>query len=429
MKLAPPAGKSAELDGSRLPSAESLRREFPTLVFTPDRLAVVKGGPAVRRAYLDRVLARLLPGRSAGFRRSTPQRSRSATPRSAARSSGSASRDAVAPWTERLAELGGRLVEARRETTAALEPGFRLRLEGFGLPGGTLVYEGEPPSREALEARLETDLARGTTGLGPHLDDLLDRGRPRAARLRVAGRAAARGAVAPARGGVAPLTRHRCSCSTTCSRSSTRAAAASWRRRCAGLGQTVITATHASALPASRQPGRGGEPWNGCLTRFAASSSRFGAAGGPRRGGRALAGRGRRGDRAQCVARPDRPRRHAARQHRRLGLGLRACPAAPARSRSDVEVPARALCPGPAAGVRAAHGPSGRSGTRPRTRRATRPPSQPRSPTKTYAKLSKKRRRSRSPAGGRTAPRDILVSARKTRGLQAFLVGPASSRP
>ena len=35
-----------------------------TLVFTPDRLAVVKGGPAARRAYFDRVLARVLPARA-----------------------------------------------------------------------------------------------------------------------------------------------------------------------------------------------------------------------------------------------------------------------------------------------------------------------------------------------------------------------------
>ena len=38
--------KEARLNGARLPSVESLRREFSTLVFTPDRLAVVKGGPA-----------------------------------------------------------------------------------------------------------------------------------------------------------------------------------------------------------------------------------------------------------------------------------------------------------------------------------------------------------------------------------------------
>ena len=56
--------KEARLNGARLPSSESLRRELSTLVFTPDRLTVVKGGPAARRAYFDRVLARLLPARA-----------------------------------------------------------------------------------------------------------------------------------------------------------------------------------------------------------------------------------------------------------------------------------------------------------------------------------------------------------------------------
>ena len=56
--------RRAALNGERLGSAEQLRHELTTLVFTPDRLAVVKGAPAVRRAYLDRALGRLLPARA-----------------------------------------------------------------------------------------------------------------------------------------------------------------------------------------------------------------------------------------------------------------------------------------------------------------------------------------------------------------------------
>jgi len=171
VKLTLGAGKAAELDGSRLPSAESLRREFPTLVFTPDRLAVVKGGPAVRRAYLDRTLSRLVPSLS-GL---PPDYAAALAQRNAAlrrAQLGLAPRDAVAPWTERVAGLGRRLVEARRETACSLEPGFRDHLDRFGLPGGRLSYEGDPPAADALAARLDADIARGTTGLGPHLDDL-----------------------------------------------------------------------------------------------------------------------------------------------------------------------------------------------------------------------------------------------------------------
>jgi DNA replication and repair protein RecF len=56
--------KRARLNGAPLRAAEELRSRLPVLVFTPDRLAVVKGGPAVRRAYFDRVLGRLFPSRA-----------------------------------------------------------------------------------------------------------------------------------------------------------------------------------------------------------------------------------------------------------------------------------------------------------------------------------------------------------------------------
>jgi DNA replication and repair protein RecF len=44
------AGKRAKLNGATLRAAEQLRSETATLVFTPDRLGVVKGAPAARRA-------------------------------------------------------------------------------------------------------------------------------------------------------------------------------------------------------------------------------------------------------------------------------------------------------------------------------------------------------------------------------------------
>ena len=55
------AAKRASLNGARLQTAEQLRGEVATLVFTPDRLVVVKGGPAARRAYFDRALGRGTP--------------------------------------------------------------------------------------------------------------------------------------------------------------------------------------------------------------------------------------------------------------------------------------------------------------------------------------------------------------------------------
>jgi DNA replication and repair protein RecF len=246
VKLASAGGKTAELDGSRVPSAESLRREFPALVFTPDRLAVVKGGPAARRAYLDRVLGRLLPSR-AGL----PQEYAAAVAqRNAALRRvqlGLAPRDVVSPWTGRVAELGAELVEARTGTVGALEPGFREQLAALGLPGGRLAYAGEPPTAETLEQRFDADLARGTTGLGPHLDDVEIAADGRELRSFGSQGEERQPLLAEARLLAAPplLLLDDVLSELDSRRRGILAQAV------AGLGQTVITTTHASALPAA----------------------------------------------------------------------------------------------------------------------------------------------------------------------------------
>jgi DNA replication and repair protein RecF len=240
--------KEARLNGARLASAESLRREVSTLVFTPDRLAVVKGGPAARRAYFDRVLARLFPARAA-----VPQdylatlAQRNAALRRV--QLGLSGRDALEPWTERIAALGAALVEQRRAVLASLAPGFTERADELGLPAAQLAYDAEPPTVESLEARLPRDIERGTTGLGPHLDDVLvasaDRdlrqyGSQGEQRLAVLSLLLAEAELLP----TPPLLLFDDVLSEL--DPGRRDVLA---RRVAGLGQTMITSTHRSALP------------------------------------------------------------------------------------------------------------------------------------------------------------------------------------
>lgn len=240
--------KEARMNGAKLPSAESLRREVATLVFTPDRLTVVKGGPAARRAYFDRVLARLFPARVA-----VPQDYLAAlAQRNAALRRvqlGLSGRDAIEPWTEQVAALGADLVARRRETLAALAPAFAERAEELGLPATQLEYDAEPPTREALEGRLARDLERGATGLGPHLDDVLitsggrdlrQYGSQGEQRLAVLSLLLAEAELLPAR----PLLLL----------DDVLSELDPGRRqvlaeRVAGMGQTMITTTHRSALP------------------------------------------------------------------------------------------------------------------------------------------------------------------------------------
>jgi DNA replication and repair protein RecF len=165
------AAKRASLNGARLQAAEHLRAEVATLVFTPDRLVIVKGGPAARRAYFDRALGRGTPSQAAlpaEYGAALAQRNAALR----GLSLGFSTREALRPWTERVAALGSQLVAARREVIAALEPLFAANAGELGVDGAALRYEGSLTSVESLEARLDRDLERGATGSGPHLDDV-----------------------------------------------------------------------------------------------------------------------------------------------------------------------------------------------------------------------------------------------------------------
>jgi DNA replication and repair protein RecF len=140
-------GKRAEVNGARLRAAEQLRSESATLVFTPDRLAIVKAGPAARRAYFDRTLGRVLPARGS----LSPDYAAALAQRNAGLKRGD--RDALAPWTAQLASIGTELVAAREECLTLLAGPFAETARALGLAESRLAYEGDPPTVEALEAR------------------------------------------------------------------------------------------------------------------------------------------------------------------------------------------------------------------------------------------------------------------------------------
>ena len=245
-------GKRAKLNGAPLRAAEQLRSEVATLVFTPDRLAVVKGGPAVRRAYFDRALGRLAPARaqlSTDYAAAVAQRN--ASLRRVA--GGFSSRDALAPWTEQVAQLGRELVEARGQVIAWLAPGFAERADELGLPATRMTYDGEPPTLESLESRLDRDLERGSTGLGPHLDDIVltsgtrdlrNFGSQGEQRLTVLALLLAEAELIAERRGFAPLLLLDYVLSEL-DPNRRRVLA----ERVQGMGQTLVTATQASSLP------------------------------------------------------------------------------------------------------------------------------------------------------------------------------------
>ena len=221
-------------------------------MFTPDRLGVVKGAPAARRAYFDRSIGgsrRHARSFAADYGAAVSQRNASLR-RVAA---GHSSREALAPWTAQVAGARNELVAARRETLQLLGP-HRRRVR-LGLPEAELRYDGAPPTVAALEERLDRDLERGITGLGPHLDDIVISSGPRELRsygsqgeqrLAVLALLLAESELIVERGGVAPLLLLDDVLSEL-DPSRRRILAA----RVAHIGQALITATDAAMLPAS----------------------------------------------------------------------------------------------------------------------------------------------------------------------------------
>lgn len=156
---------------------EDDRRRPALSVFMPDRLALVKGPPAPRRAHLDRLAAALWPAR-AELRRTYSQAlaQRNALLARARRGGGESTLDA---WDRELAERAAPLVEARAEAAAELTAPFADAAAELGLAGGAaLAYRPRTGDLDAegiaaeLAERRRGEVERGFSGYGPHRDEV-----------------------------------------------------------------------------------------------------------------------------------------------------------------------------------------------------------------------------------------------------------------
>ena len=150
---------------------------LPVVLFEPDHLRLLSGGPERRRDYLDDLLEQTDQSFGAtrrNYRRALAQRN------ALLKKPGSPSAQ-IFPWDLRLSELAGQIVRARAELVDKLNSkttklyktlsGTKTRVE--------LVYQNRWPidgyetkMLKELESHLEADRLRGFTGAGPHREDL-----------------------------------------------------------------------------------------------------------------------------------------------------------------------------------------------------------------------------------------------------------------
>jgi DNA replication and repair protein RecF len=170
-------GRRHLLDGNPADPATLARNRPPVAVFAPDRLSLVKGPPADRRAHLDGFAAARWPAR-AQLRKRYGQALAQRNVLLSRLAGGHTSPSELDVWDASLAAAAAPLVAARGEAVAELAAPFAAAAAELGLEGGaSLQYApraagSEEEIRTGLEQRREQDLRLGRSSWGPHLDEL-----------------------------------------------------------------------------------------------------------------------------------------------------------------------------------------------------------------------------------------------------------------
>jgi DNA replication and repair protein RecF len=166
--------KRLSIDGADAPRLVDAAGAWLTVAFQPADVALASGPAALRRQYLDRVLAlsdrhylvalsryrAALAQRNAALRQQRP--------------------DLASAFDGPLAAAGARLVSARVAWVAEQREPFAAELVALGESGTVeLEYSGDPALADAgtwpaaLAAAADRDRARSMTSVGPHRDDLV----------------------------------------------------------------------------------------------------------------------------------------------------------------------------------------------------------------------------------------------------------------
>ena len=169
-------GRRHLLDGNPADPATIARARPPVAVFAPDRLTLVKGPPAERRAHLDGFVAARWPARAElrkRFGQAVAQRN-ALLSRLAA---GFGSPADLVVWDNGFAAAAAPLIEARSEAVSELAGPFANAAAELGLEDAELLYAPRAAGtaeeiRAGLEERREQDTRLGRSSWGPHLDEL-----------------------------------------------------------------------------------------------------------------------------------------------------------------------------------------------------------------------------------------------------------------
>jgi DNA replication and repair protein RecF len=179
------AGRArAKLGGSPVGRRRDILGTLRAALFAPERIAVIRGDPSERRRFADELLVQLQPRYHAVIREyERALRQRNALLREA----GGREPDGLDAWDEAIAVPGGELAAGRADAIRALSPAAAQAYRAVGeetdflaryVPRAGPADDSASPTewseaiRSGLRARRGDELARGTTLVGPHRDDV-----------------------------------------------------------------------------------------------------------------------------------------------------------------------------------------------------------------------------------------------------------------
>ena len=217
LELTPGRANRARLNKVPLTRTRDVLGTLRTVLFAPEDLALVKGDPAGRRAFLDDLLVarqprwagvradydRILKQRNALLKQAAPvlrkgpsrRRSASLAPDENPDTARESTLHTLDVWNTHLAEVGAQLLYARLRLLRDLTPFLAAAYEAVSAgtttvsasyraslrePVAAAIAAGEVPEPDALRAELlaafdehrAAEIERGVTLVGPHRDDV-----------------------------------------------------------------------------------------------------------------------------------------------------------------------------------------------------------------------------------------------------------------
>lgn len=174
--------KTYEIDG-KVYKRLSLNLSLPVVLFEPNHLQLLSGGPERRRTYLDDLLEQTTPGFGTlrrQYKRALAQRN------SLLKKSGSQTLSLVEtqifPWNLRLSQLAGQIVRHRSALVEQMSQSIGSLYSELSQAKTkvSVMYDSgwaadayETSLLRKLESSLELDRIRGFTAYGPHREDLV----------------------------------------------------------------------------------------------------------------------------------------------------------------------------------------------------------------------------------------------------------------